>query len=372
MKEIPLSKVKLLLSYCVCFFLLLTVSVNAYALYMVKVPKEAQTKAEEPVERKIQLKLPLEQPLFHWMFISKKDLLSGKLVLKIKRNESIDEIIIFNNGEFNDGWEAISFDLPEKAMGEIYFGFISTKKYLTAPGDKIEIELTIVEDLEGIGRLQTGVLKASVYKSKGKFLILDELKLKKQGVANNTAYFDNWETQWSLEITKEKGWLPPQEAAELKEANKLLTDMQSGENANFLGTNKIVNALEQKKPSVQEAEQITKNKGKNIFAKDELSQLVEDVKHIINADVFKVLYSEVLPPNGASLVMLTSKHTDMFSLITELQKSSLIKKVETVYSKGIEAGTKFEINFYFTEQAKNNDVKTKELNRLKEKLLKIF
>lgn len=219
MKEnIYLPRIKILITYCFfCFFFLTACSMFSYALYIAEVPEGSQTRIEQPIERTIQLKLPLEQPMFHWNFLSRKDLLYGKLTLQIKRNSTVNTITIIDNGKFCDGWEAIPFVLPENAIGEIYFGFISTNKYLTSPKDEVEIELTVTKDLEGIGRLQRGILKAGVYKSKGRFIIFDETN-----IGENNASLELWEQQWPLIITSEEGWLPPQKAAEYKEMQKLL------------------------------------------------------------------------------------------------------------------------------------------------------
>lgn len=223
-KSIYLRPIELLITYsCICFFFLITCPEFTFALYMAEIPQKSQTKKEQPVERKIQLKLPLEQPFFHWNFMSRKDLLSGKLVLKIKRNGTINRITIFNNGKFSEGWDVMPFNLPENEIGEIYFGFISTNKYLTSLKDEVEIELTVTKDLSGIGRLWKGILKAGVYKSKGKFTIFkeyDELLPSLSLELNATA--EAWEEQWSLVITSEEGWLSPHKAAKQKKLQKIL------------------------------------------------------------------------------------------------------------------------------------------------------
>ena len=133
-----------------------------------------QTKIQEPRERAISLKLPLQQPRFHWRFMSRKDFLSGKMLLRIIRDGESTEIVIFENGQFSDGWEAMQ-PPPKLGKKEIYFGFVSTGKYLTAPGDKLELELTVPKDLAGIGALQTGILPAGKYVSKGTYSgLIDE------------------------------------------------------------------------------------------------------------------------------------------------------------------------------------------------------
>ncbi len=129
---------------------LLTMAASAFALRMTEMPENLQTKIQEPRERAISLKLPLLQPDFHWTFMSREDFLSGKPILRILRKGKLNEIIIFEGGQFSDGWEAMPL-AQDPNKGEIYFGFISTRTYLTAPGDKLELELTVTKDLPGIG-----------------------------------------------------------------------------------------------------------------------------------------------------------------------------------------------------------------------------
>jgi len=169
MKSCNIGYIKLTYKlYLPSLALIFVLVMPVFALYMTDTPKNLQTKVQEPCERAISLKLPLLQPAFHWTFMSREDFLSGKLLLRIIRNEQSNEIIIFENGQFSDGWQAMP--LPQApGRGEIYFGFISTRKYLTAPGDKLELELTVTKDLPGIGGIQTGVLPAGKYTSKGTY-----------------------------------------------------------------------------------------------------------------------------------------------------------------------------------------------------------
>jgi len=167
-------------------------------------PEEMQTKVMEPRERSIYLKLPLLQPRFHWIFNSRKDFLSGKLVLRIIRNEKTDEITIFENGNMTDGWETMDA-LSDSLKGDIYFGFQSTKKYLTAPGDLLQLELKVTKDLDGIGAFETGILPAGTYTAKG---VYGGLIDKGREQYKYKAFLENnWSEQWSLKITGNKGWL---------------------------------------------------------------------------------------------------------------------------------------------------------------------
>ena len=227
--------------YLLSLVLIFALVMPVFALYMTDMPKSIQTEVQKPRKRAISLKLPLQQPRFHWRFMSRKDFLSGKLLLRIIRNGQSSEIVIFENGQFSDGWEAIGFSkshLPDR--GEIYFGFISNRQYLTAPGDKLELELTVTKDLAGIGALQTGILPAGKYVSKGIYSgLIDEYdttllgeELAKEGkrppaeqedllsklraMCEYKAFLESWSDQWPLKITSQKGWLPDDRASAMK------------------------------------------------------------------------------------------------------------------------------------------------------------
>ncbi|MBL7153632.1 MAG: hypothetical protein ISS79_07935 [Phycisphaerae bacterium] len=215
-------------------------AVPVFSLHMTDMPQNMLTKAKEPRERAISLKLPLLQPRFHWTFMSREDFLSGKLVLRIIREGQSNDIVIFENGKLSDGWEAMPITGPRK--GEIYFGFTSTRKYLTAPGDKLELELTVTKDLAGIGAMQTGILPAGKHKSRGTYSGLvdkddisawaeklakegkkspaeqEELLNKLRAMVEQRAFLESWKDQWSLKITSEKGWLSDKKATALKAA----------------------------------------------------------------------------------------------------------------------------------------------------------
>ena len=149
--------------------------------------------------RTFYFKLPLAQPEFHWKFTNKDLYLSGKLILRIVSDDQVNEIVVFNKGEITEGWETICSGRGPQD-NTIYFGFQSTKKYSTKSSDKVELELIAKEDLYGIGRLQTGVLKAGTYKAQGKLKIYSQLE------NDDTAYIE-WQDKWLLDITSEKGWM---------------------------------------------------------------------------------------------------------------------------------------------------------------------
>ena len=249
MKSYNIGYIKLTYKiYLLSFALIFSLVMPVFALYMTDMPKNIkniQTKVREPRERAISLKLPLQQPRFHWTFMSREDFLSGKLVLRILQKGKLNEIIIFEGGQFSDGWEAMPL-AQDPNRGEIYFGFLSTRKYLTALGDELELELIVTKDLLGIGAFQTGILPAGKYKSKGTYSgLIDEYdttllanELAKEGkkspneqetllnkireMCEHKAFLESWKDQWPLIITSEKGWLPREKAAELRNMREKL------------------------------------------------------------------------------------------------------------------------------------------------------
>jgi len=202
-----------------------------YGLYMVKAGEGLQTTNADPVPRALSLKLPLRQTEFHWTFMSRKALLAGKLVLRIVRTGETNNIVIFDSGQMTDGWEAMP--LPNPKAGEIYFGFKSSKKYPTAPKDRLELELQVKQDLSGIGPEQKGVLPAGVYKARGAYSGLIDQWKPPEGVTEETirkvrkmfdftAFLESWEEQWDLRITSKEGWLTPEQARGLKQLQQTL------------------------------------------------------------------------------------------------------------------------------------------------------
>lgn len=175
--------------------------------------------SSEPIERTLSIKLPLLQPRFHWTFYRQVDLLAGKLSLRIIRNQQTQEIVIFQDGKFSEGWTSMPF--PQPKVGEVYFSFQSSHKYLTTPSDRLEIELEVVQDLDGIGALQTGYLPAGRYRSSGTYdLVTDEYEVpeafksmppevveKMRENLQFKAMVETWDTSWPLVITGEQGWL---------------------------------------------------------------------------------------------------------------------------------------------------------------------
>jgi len=223
--------------------LVAALTIPAFALNSTEMSPKAQTQKKEPVKRSIALKLPLQQADFHWVFGNRDDFLAGKLMLRIVHVDKSEDIVIFENGKLSDGWQLMP--TPPSVGDGAYFGFVSTKKYATVPGDALALELTVTKDLDGIGPTETGVLPAGKYTTKGIFSgLTDEIDLsaltaeitKKHGKLTDEdnklitkmhemndykAFCENWTTQWPLKITGDKGWLPAKQAAALKAGEQM-------------------------------------------------------------------------------------------------------------------------------------------------------
>ncbi len=218
-----------------------------------------QTTIAEPVARHIQLKLPLAGIQFHWCFMNRDELLSGKLTLEIRGGDTTAEIVIFEGGAITPGWVTSTWASPCR-KGSFYFMFSSTTRYLTAPGDELKVELIVQEDVEGIGGYQTGILEAGTYRTAGTYYSLrDGPDLPETSVRPSEAEFTDsmiqagntqeeieaalrgrrnalsmqartpnffgrgpvaalgcWENPWPLKITYHEGWAPPEQVAFLE------------------------------------------------------------------------------------------------------------------------------------------------------------
>lgn len=177
----------------------------------------------EPVARRLSFKLPLTQPRFHWRFLHREAFLAGRLTIRIVRDGIAESLTVFDGGEITEGWNPLAFQGPE-----IYFGFSSTASFLTSPRDSLEIELLVVEDLEGIGSVMTGVLPRGTYFATGSFaLIMDpapsglsmemreKLSLEILSMLEPLAIMECWRQTWDLRPTGDFGWMPPGRGASM-------------------------------------------------------------------------------------------------------------------------------------------------------------
>jgi len=197
---------------------------RAFALHNVHVPDEKQSQEKEPIERTISLKLPVKDVNFHWEFFDRAELLAGKLLLHITREGKTEEIVVFRDGIFLDGWgPVVKESMGKTGKDPIYFMFQSRDRYLTAPGDKVEIVLVAKQNLNGIGALLAGHLPAGTYKSEASSAWLtDEAMVGIPAVFQQNADFETWSTQWALVVTSDQGWTPPEMADAVRKMMKQL------------------------------------------------------------------------------------------------------------------------------------------------------
>ena len=199
----------------------------------------------EQIDRSLSFKLPLEQPRFHWRFLEKDAFLAGSLMLRIIHDGAVESIVVFQDGTIAEGWEPMAgMPRSEGNMAgrgrpyvsgvneDIYFGFTSSTRYATAPGDSLEIELVVVEPLAGIGRYRQGTLPAGRYLSTGSFsgFIFANWEALSDAAAqgHSMAFMECWRQPWSLTITAEEGWMTmpaAQRAARILLASQLPDEM---------------------------------------------------------------------------------------------------------------------------------------------------
>lgn len=183
----------------------------------------------EPRPRFLTVQLPLLHLMLQWSFDSRADFLAGKLLLRITRANQVDEYIIFADGILSAGWEPMP--RPQSGAGEIYFGFQSQQKVMTASGDQLEMELHVVKDLDVMGNLHTGILPAGLYRAQGTYALLtdegevpeafqsmpQEIVDKMRERMSFRAMTGNWQAYWPLEITSDQGWLEGAQREQMKQ-----------------------------------------------------------------------------------------------------------------------------------------------------------
>lgn len=166
----------------------------------------------EGVRRGVYFKLPLEQPRFHWRFTDREAFLAGRLSLSITSSDGRrQEFVVFEDGSITDGWHEIS---GPQADGSMYFGFSSTIEVLTASRDSIEVELNVLEDLNGIGAFNAGILPTGRYVASASYSLLTGKRWYDWITRENdnpTAFISCWHQTWPLEITRSEGWRGAQE-----------------------------------------------------------------------------------------------------------------------------------------------------------------
>ncbi len=146
---------------------------------------------------------------------------------------------LFKDGILSDDWEPMS-DTEYKG-NEIYFGFVSKNKYLVSETDKVDLILTLNEDIKGKGADITGILKAGIYQSSSQFTLfhLEDFLGEEDAYAflNN----DGWNVRWRLDVTSHQGWMKKRKSnrnvnikksnrnldIDLKDVSRFLKEMES-------------------------------------------------------------------------------------------------------------------------------------------------
>jgi hypothetical protein len=162
------------------------------------------------VKRCIYIKLPLEQPEFHWVFTDRGYFLtSTNLTLEVftgkDKKDKKYTFEIINNGGMSPEWTSIDDDEHEED-DEIYFGFTSHQQFEFSATDYAKLTLIVQGDLDGIGADHTGTLKEGTYISHGLFSIFDE-EVYDAG-SEECVFLEKEELKpdWKLEITGNVGW----------------------------------------------------------------------------------------------------------------------------------------------------------------------
>jgi hypothetical protein len=197
---------------------------RAFALYNVSVPIQMQSQEKKPIKRTISLKLPIKDVQFHWEFFDRAELLAGKLLLRITREGKTEEIVVFQDGKFSDGWKPmIAISMGKTGKDPVYFMFKSSHTYLTAPDDEVEVVLTAKQDLKGIGALLAGYVPAGTYKSTAaSSWLTDKSQTGIPAGFEQNADFESWSEQWPLVATSDQGWTPPEMADTVRKMMKQL------------------------------------------------------------------------------------------------------------------------------------------------------
>lgn len=165
---------------------------------MVLIPSYAWVQPRMPAPRFVYFKLPIEQTEYHWIFQDRAAYLSGTLTLNIERGDRSEIVTVFDNGNISEDWEEIT---NESNPDEIYFGFVSRRKYSVALKDRVEMVLSITNDIEGKGPHTRGILRAGEYRSVNYVTVF--------WIDNDMAFLveKDWNPQWDIKVTHDTGWM---------------------------------------------------------------------------------------------------------------------------------------------------------------------
>jgi hypothetical protein len=154
--------------------------------------------------RRLYLKLPLEGVAYHWVFVSKPDLLKGSLTVKLTDKSAAKESVIFKDGALSPDWEMMPC---ASSPDEMYYGFRSTRTFDVSEMARADLELIATSDLAGIGPDSRGILR------KGSYTSFSQCKLyhleQSTGEKDEYAFLNNdgWNVLWKIDVTSNKGWM---------------------------------------------------------------------------------------------------------------------------------------------------------------------
>jgi hypothetical protein len=161
-----------------------------------------------PAERRLYLKLPIEGVTYHWEFTDAAALLAGQLTLRILNGARDTTIVIFADGQLQDGWRFIG---KPRDNGRAYFGFSTDRRVRTSHRDSLILTLTAATDLAGQGSYHEGILRAGTYHVSGSYSSLYGRRLQPFDAlalwgGAPIAFMECWDATWPLDSIVYEGW----------------------------------------------------------------------------------------------------------------------------------------------------------------------
>jgi hypothetical protein len=160
-------------------------------------------------ERTLYFKLPIAGARFHWEFLDPDAFLAGELTLRIINDDRDETLVVFREGQIQEGWEMIGTAGPDRGF---YFGFSTDRRFRTARDDSLVITLTAPRDLRGRGPDSEGTLPAGTWQMTGTYSGLygrgwNLIGYMSGGDGAPVAFMECWDSVWPITITKSTGWM---------------------------------------------------------------------------------------------------------------------------------------------------------------------
>lgn len=159
-------------------------------------------------DRTLYFKLPIEGTEFHWVFLDREAFLAGELTLRIINKQRDETLVVFRDGNIQDGWKQID----DGSRGGAYFGFSTDKRIRTRSDDSLIVTLKATQDLLGRGPDSEGVLSAGVWQMSGTYSAiyggrLNPLDLVVRFGEPPIAFMECWAGVWPIKNAKHEGWM---------------------------------------------------------------------------------------------------------------------------------------------------------------------